>query len=185
MPIYPGTAMPAPLPSALGRPTLQHRLARAHPLIPAADAQRNPANTERAETGAGPQTASNERGAPSPEAPPAHERTFDQDAVRATVRGTLDRMPLADTVDNLTAALRWHIERLVPVVEAKDWARHGQGEPVGLILGAVRALLDNPPKPGAVAVVRAVYAQELARACRELLSLGLTEPGDDQRTAAP
>ncbi|MGW1075812.1 DUF6415 family natural product biosynthesis protein [Streptomyces sp. NPDC002537] len=139
MPFYPGTAV-SPL-SPLERPSLQHRLARAHSLVPAADA-------------------------------------LDRAAVDAVIRGALDRLPLADVVDDLIAALTAHLERLVPVVEAKDWASHGQDKLVGLILGAVRTKLATAPAPDADAAVRAVYAQELARTCRGILGLALVEPGD-------
>ncbi|RLV10162.1 hypothetical protein CTZ27_02725 [Streptomyces griseocarneus] len=106
--------------------------------------------------------------------PPLPERP----SLNAVIRGTLDRMPSADTVDTLIAALTMHIRQLMPVVEAKDWAVHGQDEVVGLILDTVRAKLDAPPGPDTAVAVRAVYAQELARTCRAFLGLALAEPGD-------
>ncbi|PHQ50544.1 hypothetical protein BLA24_17150 [Streptomyces cinnamoneus] len=112
---------------------------------------------------------------------PVHEHAFDEATVQAVIRRALDRLPLADTVDNLIAALCWHTERLLPAVETKDWSAHGQGELVTVIVDGVRKKLDARPASGAVAAARAVYAQEVARACRALLGLALVEPGDEER----
>ncbi|MGI5337678.1 DUF6415 family natural product biosynthesis protein [Streptomyces sp. CA-181903] len=110
---------------------------------------------------------------------PVHDRAFDEATLQAVIRRALDRLPLADTVDNLIAALCWHTERLVPVVEAKDWSAHGQGDLITAITNEVRNKLAARPVPGTVAVTRAVYAQELARTCRILLGLALAEPGNE------
>ncbi|MFC5723088.1 DUF6415 family natural product biosynthesis protein [Streptomyces gamaensis] len=109
---------------------------------------------------------------------------LERDVINTTVRWALDQLPLAGVVDGLIAELRRHIASLVPVVEAKDWERHGRGQLVGLILREVRAKLDAVPPADAQAAGKAVYAQELARTCRALLSLALADPGDEQQHTA-
>ncbi|MGK5543359.1 DUF6415 family natural product biosynthesis protein [Streptomyces sp. URMC 127] len=97
------------------------------------------------------------------------------------IRRALDRLSLASDVDSLLAALRWHTERLLPVVEAKNWSAYGQGDLATMLVGEVRRKLAASPTAGANAGARAVYCQELARTCRAILPLALNEPDDEQR----
>ncbi|MFI1258965.1 DUF6415 family natural product biosynthesis protein [Streptomyces netropsis] len=115
---------------------------------------------------------------------PVHDRAIDEAAVQAVIRRTLDSLPLADTVDNFIAALCWHTERLLAVVEAKGWAAHGQGDLVAVIVDEVRKKLATHPEPGTVAAARAVYAQEVARTCRALLALAVADEDAEHRHAA-
>ncbi|GHF27722.1 hypothetical protein GCM10010218_05920 [Streptomyces mashuensis] len=104
---------------------------------------------------------------------------IDVDNIMSTVRVTLGRLPLAATVDHLLLRLRGHIQLLLPEIETKDWARYGQDDQIRFMAASVRDRLNNEPKTGP-AVVRCVYAQELAHICRDLLALALAEPGFEQ-----
>ncbi|MEU2868639.1 DUF6415 family natural product biosynthesis protein [Streptomyces olivoreticuli] len=104
---------------------------------------------------------------------------IDVDDIMGTVRVTLDRLPLAATVDHLLLRLRGHIQLLLPEIESKDWARYGQDDQIRLMAASVRDRLNNEPK-SAPAVVRCVYAQELAGICRDLLALALVDGGAEQ-----
>ncbi|MEV4502600.1 DUF6415 family natural product biosynthesis protein [Streptomyces klenkii] len=104
------------------------------------------------------------------------------DDIMGTVRATLDRLPLATTVDLLLLRLRGHIQLLLPEIEAMDWARHGQDDQIRLVAMSARDRLNEEPKSGP-AVARCVYAQELACICRDLLALALADEGADQQLA--
>ncbi|GHG80369.1 DUF6415 family natural product biosynthesis protein [Streptomyces griseocarneus] len=109
---------------------------------------------------------------------------IDVDDIMSTIRATLDRLPLAATVDHLLLQLRGHIQLLLPEIESKNWARHGQDDAqIRLVTGFVRDRLSGEPMSGP-AVVRCVYAQEMACVCRDLLALALVEPGAEQQLAA-
>ncbi|MCD9193343.1 DUF6415 family natural product biosynthesis protein [Streptomyces albireticuli] len=97
----------------------------------------------------------------------------------STVRVTLDRLPPTAIVEHLLLRLRGHIQLLLPEIEAKGWARYGQEDQIRLMTASVRDRFNNEPKTGP-AVVRCVYAQELAHICRDLLALALAEPGFEQ-----
>ncbi|MEU2874025.1 DUF6415 family natural product biosynthesis protein [Streptomyces olivoreticuli] len=107
---------------------------------------------------------------------------IDVDDIMGTVRATLDRLPLAATVDHLLLRLRGHIQLLLPEIETKDWARHGQDEQIRLVATAARDRLNKEPKSGPT-VARCVYAQELACICRDLLALALADEGAEQQLA--
>ncbi|GHF33315.1 DUF6415 family natural product biosynthesis protein [Streptomyces morookaense] len=106
---------------------------------------------------------------------------FATEEITGTISRTLAALPCADTVEGLLSDLKGHINELLPVVEGKDWARCGQVTMVGLMTDVVRDKLTHEP---AGVAARCVYAQELARVCRGLLGLALTEPGDEQRHQA-
>ncbi|MEU1311014.1 DUF6415 family natural product biosynthesis protein [Streptomyces cinnamoneus] len=110
------------------------------------------------------------------------EHPIDVDDIMGTVRATLDRLPLAATVDDLLLRLRGHIQLLLPKIEAKDWARHGQDDQIRLVTGFVRDRLSGEPMSGP-AVVRCVYAQELAFICRDLVAVALAGPGAEEPLA--
>lgn len=173
MPDVRGTAMPSHPPTE--RPTLQQRLKAQHPLVspgehsPVHDASGEP---EESETTANCPEAIRHATAAGVE----HGYAFDQEAINATVRRALDQLPLANVVDNLIAALRWHIGTLVPVIEAKD-----RGPVVDVILGEVRAKVAAAPAAGTQAIERAVYAQELARTCRALVPLAAIDPAGERQ----
>ncbi|MFI1183250.1 DUF6415 family natural product biosynthesis protein [Streptomyces sp. NPDC020799] len=99
------------------------------------------------------------------------------DEINGTIRTVLAALPCADTVEGLLSGLKDHINKLLPVVEGKDWAQCRQDGMVGLMTDVVRDKLSHEP---ADLAARCVYAQELARVCHGLLGLALTEPGDEQ-----
>ncbi|MCC3777835.1 DUF6415 family natural product biosynthesis protein [Streptomyces sp. UNOB3_S3] len=112
------------------------------------------------------------------------EYPIDADDIMSTVCAALDRLPLAATVDHLLLRLRGHIQLLLPEIETKNSARHGQDDdPIRLVTRFVRDRLSGEPTSGP-AVVRCIYAQELACICRDLLALALAEPGAEQHLAA-
>ncbi|MFF4534309.1 DUF6415 family natural product biosynthesis protein [Streptomyces sp. NPDC001407] len=113
----------------------------------------------------------------------AHEYPIDVDGIMGTIRATLDRMPLANTVEHLLLRLRGHIQLLLAEIEAKGWARYGQDNPIRLLATAARDKLNDEPKAEPV-IARCLYAQELARVCRELLALTLAGPGLEQHHLA-
>ncbi|MFF4410158.1 DUF6415 family natural product biosynthesis protein [Streptomyces sp. NPDC001404] len=110
------------------------------------------------------------------------EYPIDVDDIMGTIRVTLDRLPLAATVDHLLLRLRGHIQLLLPEIEAKNWARYGEEDRVRLVAEFVRDRLNEEPKSGPAAV-RCVYAQELACICRDLLALARAEPAAEQPLA--
>ncbi|MFF4408517.1 DUF6415 family natural product biosynthesis protein [Streptomyces sp. NPDC001407] len=101
------------------------------------------------------------------------------DDIMGTVRAALARLPAATTVDHLLLRLRGHVQLLLPEIESKDWARHGQDDQIRLVATAARDRLNAEPKSGP-AVARCVYAQELACLCRDLLALALADEGAEQ-----
>lgn len=109
-----------------------------------------------------------------------HESPIDAGEIMATIRATLDSLPLATTVDDLLVSLRAHIELLLREIEAKDWARYGQDGVIGVVVMATRGKLDQRPQ-GGPEVARCFYAQGLARICRQLLHLAAVNPTDEQR----
>lgn len=62
---------------------------------------------------------------------------IDVDDIMSTVRVTLDRLPLAATVEHLLLRLRGHIQLLLPETEAKGWARYGQDDQIRLMTASV------------------------------------------------
>ncbi|WP_414167207.1 DUF6415 family natural product biosynthesis protein [Streptoverticillium reticulum] len=104
------------------------------------------------------------------------------DDIMDTIITTLDRLPLAATVDHLLLRLRGHIQLLLPEIQAKDWVRYGEEEQIRLVAVFVRDRLNAEPTSGPT-VVRCVYAQELACICRDLLALARAEPAAEQRLA--